>query len=188
MFKRFFICFRIINGNLFAINIRGRYKRHIMMIALYVYFSACGTSIAEPSFIKSLSFVPRQNPSELFNNDLEVSEFGFQNMFNINRVFRPVYRIGINIFQFGQYSITELLRGDSKSVSLVVKANEISHDCNRDKSAANFPSPTNNHIDEIGHKFLKGMWVGLIISSFIFFVFKHNVVNQPHRFFCVGWI
>ena len=87
-------------------------KTHIVMIALYIYFSACGTAIAKPGIIETLSLVPRQEISKLFGGRLKCWESGTQKMVYI---FRPIHRFWIDVFKFCKESFSEFIGGRSKS-------------------------------------------------------------------------
>ena len=124
MFKSFFTFFQSsFFRDWLSINIFRR-NRYIMFISLIVLIvSLTGRAvIAEPSVFKGFSFVlGGQSHAEFFNSSLESCKFGFQKKANMDRVFRPVCRVGVNASNLVDNGFSEFLRGVSKSIPFVIK-------------------------------------------------------------------
>lgn len=141
------------------------FKRHIMVIALCVYFSASGTAIAEPSTIKEIFLVPRQEISEFLDSSLQGWEFGSKKIINI---LWPINGIWVNIPQLLDNNIPEFLRGICKSVFSIISSSEPSNENGEENG-------TNNGEDSF-HVFGLPWWVWFIILSPFFFTQR-----QGHR-------
>src|SRR3989344_6797819 len=70
-------------------------KPNIVMVALYIYFSACGTTIAEPSTVKEPATPPRHERSELGDGRLQRGERGPKDWINGHAITRPVAGVRI---------------------------------------------------------------------------------------------
>ena len=168
MLKRFFIGSASIYSNFFTISNRRTYVWCILPIILLVNFSPIiAESVNTPGFIKTLTAIPRQEWSKFSNGRLELREYAYKITLDIGR---PIGRDGIKSFEFGQENITEGSRSDSKAISSVVKASEISPNSNHDKSTDNLPVVFNEDINQVVYKFVIGLWIGLIISFLYYFL------------------
>src|SRR3990167_2771462 len=85
---------------------------------------------------------------------------------------RPIGWDGIKSFEFSQENIAEGSRSDSKAISSVVKATEISPNSSHDNSANNLPVVFNEDINQVVHKFVIGLWIGLSVS-FLYYFFEY---------------
>ena len=97
---------------------------------------------------------------------MELWEYAYKITLNIGR---PIGRGGIKSFEFGQKNIAEGSRSVSKAISSIVKAGEISRNSSHDKSANNLPVVFNEDINQVVHKFVIGLWIGLIVSFLCYF-------------------
>lgn len=90
MLKIFLIGCRIIFCDFFAVDNRRAYKRHIVMITLYVLFSAVCIAEAGPSTLEKYLFVPREEGVKLFNSNLHFGEGGAKNSIKVINILRPI--------------------------------------------------------------------------------------------------
>ena len=175
MLKCFFICFRVINSDLFAINNAGTYKWHIMVIALLVYFSAGGTTIAEPSEIEgNLLFICKM-PTENIDGRLQSREFGTKKSVN---VIRPIRGDRIQTFKDGRNRRIEFI-GSNNSPGFV-PASPRKSACNKQKENGNYCCA--NHSWIIANYIIDHFWIFTLILSLIiivlpfeYYFLKHNV-------------
>lgn len=169
-FKCLFVGLCIVVSNFFAVNNRHAFKRHIVMIALYVYFSTSGTAIAEPCPIKKFTAIPRNEVSEFCNGGLKIRECLFQSVINGISFFGPFGGDRIKSLKFGQKNISEISGGSSKPIQTVVESGEIRHNKSHDKTPRYLWDMSPCEIDQVLHDFEEGIWYGLIISIlFLFF-------------------
>ena len=168
MLKRFFICSARIYSNFFTISNRCTYVWCILPIILLVNFSPIiAEAVNTPGSIKTLTAIPRQEWSKSSNGRLELWEYVYKMTLNIGR---PIGRNGIKSFEFSQENIAEGSRSDSKAISSIVKASEISPNSNHDKSTDNLPVVFNEDINQVVYKFVIGLWIGLIVSFLYYFL------------------
>mgnify|MGYP001567545806 CR=1 FL=1 len=168
MLKRFFIGSASIYSNFSTISkYRRTYVWCILPIILLVNFSPIiAETVNTPGSIKTLTAIPRQEWSKSSNGRLELWEYAYKITLNIGR---PIGRGGIKSFEFGQKNIAEGSRSVSKAISSIVKAGEISRNSSHDKSANNLPVVFNEDINQVVHKFVIGLWIGLIVSFLCYF-------------------
>lgn len=171
IFKCFFVCFCIVVFNLFAVFNRTATKRHVMIIALCINLSACGTAIAEPITIEAFTEIPRNESLELCNRGLKIRECLPQYVVNGERIFWPIGRDGIKPLEFAQKNISEFFGGSSETISPTIKLNEVSSDCSHNESPRYLWDMSHCEIDQFLHDFNVGMWYGLI-AVFIMIYFK----------------
>jgi hypothetical protein len=158
MLKGFFISLGCVFDYLFAIDDRRSYKWHIVVVALCVYFSASGAAIAEPSAIKEISLIPRQEISEFMDSSLHGWEFRSKK--NIN-ILWPINGIRVDIPQLLDNNIPEFLRGICKSVLSIIYSSEPSSE-NGDENGA-------NNGEDSFHIFGLPWWVWFVVLYFLIF-------------------
>ena len=73
----------------------GRSKAHVMVIALNVYFSTCGTAIAKPSAVEVPTTPQRNERPELGDSQLQRGECGPKDWIDGHAIARPVAGVRI---------------------------------------------------------------------------------------------
>lgn len=174
LFKSFFVYLCIVISNFFAVNNRHAFKRHIVVIALYVDFSASGTAIAELCPIVKFLVIPGDEMPKFINGNLKIGECLSQTVIKGIKIFRPFGRNRIESFKFSQENISEIGRGNGKTIQAIVETGKIGDNASHDESSRYLPSESGDDIEEAGHKFVRGMWYGLIIAVIIFFIFAQR--------------
>lgn len=76
-------------------------KPHIVIVALYVYFSACGTAIAEPSAVKEPATPPRNERPKVLNGGLKGYEVRAEKSVNVLGPNRSMGVYGIKLYKDG---------------------------------------------------------------------------------------
>ncbi len=146
---------------------------HILMIQLPINFPAIfPKAINAPCTVESPTPIPRHEWLKVSNRYLQIWEYLPQLIVKNIEIFRPIRRDRIESFEFSQDNISESGRSNSKTIQTIIETSKISDNESHSKSASNFKSESNDNIDKLGHKFVKGLWIGLIISSIMFFIFN----------------
>lgn len=188
LFECLFICFRTVVANFFAINNRNATKGYVLVITL-LFFAAhlvqldavFAKTIEFPSLVKKLSAIPRDKSSKFGNSSIQFWKYFSQNSINAVYVGGPIRRDRIETDQFGQENNSEFFSCDSKSASSTIKFSKISSDSSHNESTRNLKSEFNDEREEIVHKFMKGAFIGWVIS-FIFLLFTQRQAKPPgHR-------
>jgi hypothetical protein len=114
------MCVCGVNSNLpiskYALHYFGAYKRHVMVITLYVYFATRGAAIAEPILVKEPTTIPRYERAKLCNGNSQGGEGFSQNRVNIYGMTRPVGGVGVKSNECGMDFGDELSGNGLKSI------------------------------------------------------------------------
>lgn len=100
MFKRFFVCFRSIYCNFFAVDNRRAYARHIVMVTLYILLSSVFVAKAVPSTVEEYTFIPGEKVFKFLDGDLHFGVYRTQDSINFTNIFRPIRRKGVEARQY----------------------------------------------------------------------------------------
>lgn len=109
-------------------------KPHIVMVALYVYFSACGTAIAEPSTVKEPTTPQGNERPEVLNGGLKGREMRTEKMVD---VLGPRRGIGVDGTKLCKDGGTEGCTGSGTARLEVVAPNEMSTKSSSEQRARN---------------------------------------------------
>lgn len=112
-------------------------KRHVMMIALYVYLASSGTAIAEPSLVKEIFFVPGQEMSEFFDGRLQNWELRAEKNINPIGTRGPVNGVGENIFEFTTNNVPKFFGSSIKGIARIEIVRKTIGNPGHSKSTAN---------------------------------------------------
>ncbi len=116
MLKSLFVGFSGINGYLHTVYYGRAYKRHIIVIALFINFSSVlAQAVDEPCFVKISLLTPRQELLELSDGNLEFRKLFFQDSINHHFFGGPFCGDWIKPFQFGENLCVEGSSGLVKS-------------------------------------------------------------------------
>ena len=109
-------------------------KPHIVMVTLYVYFSARGAAIAEPSAGEEPSTPPWNEGPKAFNCGLKSHEVGPEKVIDVRG---PIGSIGVDGAKLGKNTGTKVGTGGRTTRLMIVAPNEMSTKSSHEHRARN---------------------------------------------------
>lgn len=115
----------------------GRSKAYVMVIALNVYFTACGTAIAEPSAVEEPALPARHEKAELGDSRLQRGERAPKDWIDSHAITRPVAGVRVQAVESAKNGRTVSGASSGTTRFEVVSPNEMGTNSSSKQRAGN---------------------------------------------------
>ena len=152
-------------------------KPHIVMVALYVYLSACSTAIAEPSTVKEPTTPPGNERPKVLNSGLKGCKMGTEETIDVVGPYRGVGEDGTKL---GQDSRAKGRTGSGTTRLEVVTPSEMSANSSHEQRGRNGNDIRGYEVYEFFHGVLFAVlfaWSIIFLGNAANGVLKHNKLH-----------